>query len=546
MDTPTRPMLRGDYGSARMQVRENLTQNRSDRRYLLDRMRLAILTMADGYPHSSQVVLEELYDRLRAQGINRDRTVASVFTHEGVRIWKGEPFEQALAMSYYGMQQASLGNWDNARAASNNSLFRLRDFSGEGEDPDQINTRQIARQSLIYERAREAGKTKAEAREEADYLDHGYVTRESNFTLGYLLNGIANQQMDRAEEASDHLTRVTEIRPELEPLVQAFRAGDYNTVLVVGWGLGPRKEGYGPDNALGRFVPRTPSDRAQLFVRLEGHEGRRYRQVLDVNDMARSHMWRNLEDIRRAKSVVGRGLMVGGAVSTHYGVRRGNEAATLAGLGALAGGALLRAGSHVDTRHCDVLAQRYYVVPLKLAPDEARTIELQVDNQPASRLRLAGLDGPSGDTAQLRYVRLVSDRGASRAPAWASRGAVRYGNAHTGAVEANPLPWILGGRDVRPPSERVLERYRSGGWLRDDTLAELADLYRAEDVAFTLEEQGGYAGRHLLEGGKSLVAPLPGTAGFSRLFSGDWGSYEPASRELRQAREAVGADQRGW
>jgi hypothetical protein len=40
-------------------------------------------------------------------------------------------------------------------------------------------------------------------------------------------------------------------------------------------------------------------------------------------------------------------------------------------------------------------------------------------------------------------------------------------------------------------------------------------------VRFTIEDQAGYTDRHLLEGGRSLVAPLPGTAGFARLFGID-------------------------
>jgi hypothetical protein len=547
MQTPAGAIRRGDYGQARMKVREHLTQNRSDRRFLLDRMRLAVLTLADGYPASAQVVLEDLYEKLRTQGINKDRTVASVFTYEGVRIWKGEPFEQALAMAYYAMQQAQLGQWDNVRAASQNALFRLRDFSESGSDDnsdadESINTYEIARRSLIYERARAAGKSEAEAKKAAtkDYLDHGYVTRQSTFTLGYLLNAIANQQLGREKEASDNFTRVVELKPSLEPLVEAFRKDQYNTVLVVTWGLGPEKEGYGPSNAFGRFRPRSSSDQAALSVRVGEHETKRYDQVLDVNQMASSHLWRNLEDIRLAKGYLGSGLLGGGVLATRYGLEHDSEAAVYGGLGAIAAGAIIKASAHVDTRYCDVLPQRYYVVPLKL-DSATQTVQLQVDNAPASRLTLTGLGPPADDQAQLRLVRLVTGgREMDRPPEWATRGRIGYGNAVTGPAQTPPRPWLLGGRDVRPPSNAVLNEYQAAGYLRDRTLAAYRELYRLEGITgFTLEDQAGYAGRHVLEGGRSMVAPLAGTTGFMRLFAGDWPAYEPTHTRVRDAAKAL-------
>ncbi|MFW6060515.1 MAG: hypothetical protein ACODAQ_10045 [Phycisphaeraceae bacterium] len=536
MQTPYQSLALGEFDDARLEMRDKLTDDRGDRRYLLDRMRLGALTLADGYPQSAQTVYEQVYDVLRTQGINADKTVDAVVLHEGVRLWKGEPFEQALAMAYYGMAQAELGSWDNARAAANNALFNLRDF-GEDRGGRRLDSYAIARQSLRYERARARGASESEARAAADYLDHGYVVRDSNFTLGYLLNGIANQQLGRAEEASDNFNRVAELDPALDALMQTFQLGEYNTVLVVSYGLGPRKEAYGPDGALARFRARMRSDGAPLIVRVDEHGRRTYPQVLDVNTMAADHMWRNLEDIRIAKSIVGTGLLHGGAIAAHVGARHDSDAAVLAGLGAMAAGVLVKAGARADTRYCDVYPQRFYVVPLNVS-DRGQRIELQVEGVPGSRLVLAGLDAPTGAAAQLRYVRLLHTPGGA-APAWARSGEVFYGNPRTGAAPGPQRPYILGGDCVRPPTQRLLEAYRAWGYLRNNTLAELRDLYRAERIVFDPEDQGGYAGRHVLEGGRSLVAPLAGTTGFARLFGQRHGRYEPRSRAVAEAmREA--------
>ena len=538
MRTPVSLIDRGEYGRARTELRRQVVDDRSSRRYLLDRMRVGVLTLADGYPQSSQTVFEEVYDVLRTQGINRDRTVQSIVLNEDLRIWKGEPFEQALALAYYSMVQAELGSWDNARAAANNALFYLKDF-GENDQGQRLDTEAIARRSLLYERAIAAGATPDDAYahaqangDDADYLDHGYVPRPSNFTLGYLLAGIANQQLGRQDEASDHLTAAVRHAPELAPLADALRHGTYNTILVVSWGLGPQKEGYGPDNALARFSPRIRSDTARLWLRVGDEQDRSYPQVIDVNRMAADHMWNNLEDVRRAKSTIGTALLYGGVLSTAIGADHGSETAVYAGLGAMAAGAFLKAGAHVDIRYADVFPQRYYLVPLML-DDSAEPIELQIEGYPGSRVVLPALTAPTGPEAQLRYVRLPGGSGMPRQPPdWAVAGAMRYSSDHA-QPDGPHLPYLLGGRDVRTPTEATMDAYQQSGQLRGLTLSDLRELYRLEGIRWTVEDQGGYADMHLLEGGTSLVAPLPGTIGFTRLFCGFHTPYDPTSSKVK-------------
>ena len=536
MKTPYAAMSKGDYARPRTELEQHMQPKRSDRAYLLDRMRVGVLTLSDGYPKSAQTIFEQVYDVLRTQGINRDKTVASVVINEDVKIWKGEPFEQALAMAYYAMVQAELGSWDNARAAANNSLFALRDF-GEDEDGNRIDTYEIARRAVEYERAIEAGDTSDEALKKANYLDNGYAVRDSDFTLGYLLAGIANQQLGRDDEADDQFLRALELNDGLDPLVSALRSGRYNTVLIVSYGLGPRKEGYGPDNALARFAPRFASDDSDLRVRIGPGQGRTYPVVTDVNRMAADHMWNNLADVRAAKSTLGTVLLYGGLIAADYGSSHNNNRdAVIAGLSAMLAGAVMKAGAHVDTRYCDVMPQRFYVVPLYLS-DPDQTVALEVVGRRSSKLVLAGLGPPtdaiSPGRAQLRYVRLVSNHANDApAPRWARSGQVDYGNAYIKTNAA--LPYILGGDDVSPPTQRVLDRYHQAGQLTGKTLADLKELYRAEGIALSVEDQHGYAGRHILEGGHSLVTPLPGTTGFARLFGQPHPPYRPVSEAVSQ------------
>ncbi len=536
MKTPA-AVVHGDYGAARVELYRSMTANRNDRMYLLDRMRVAVLTMADGYAASAGYVFEEVYEILRTQGINEDKTVESVVLNEDLRFWKGEPFEQALALAFYSMQQASLGSWDNARAAADNALFYLKDF-GTDDRGQRIDTAEIARRSLIYEQALDRGEDPDRALEEKgeDYLDSGYVAVQSNFTLGYLLNGVANRMLDRPEEANDNFRRVAAIDPSLKELMQSFREGQYNTVLIVAYGLGPEKIGYGPSDSLARFVPRFRSDAAQLSVQVDGLPARRYPQVLDVNVMAADHMWNNLADVRAAKAVLGDVLLGGGAIAAGAGAVGNSDAALIAGASAVAAGLFLKAGAHVDVRYCDVMPQRLYAVPLFVA-DQRATITLQVDGRPWTQLTLTGLNPARDGLARLRYVALVS--AGPTPPPWATSGQVFYGNADTGPMPGATFPYILGGDDVQLPSDRVLDDYQASGYLTGFTLADLNELYRSERIAYTRQDQGGYAGRHVLEGGGSLVIPLAATAGFARILGQVHPPYEPQSSSVRQAADEI-------
>ena len=519
--TPIAPHLlaAGQFGVARATIRANQIDNRQNRAFLLDRARVGILTLADGYAESALALFEDVYDVIRTQGLNEGRQVVAVAINEDLKIWKGEPFEQALTLAYIAMANAQVGSWDNARAAAGNALFYLRDFSGAAGE-DDLTPEELTVEAAKHDRDPDAGVD----------LDRGYVVDESDFTLGYYLHAIASQQLGRVDEAADYFNRVVQLDPSLSSDVERFRSGDYDTVLVVSFGIGPRKIGTGPDNAVAAFRPRTRSSALPLMVRV-GTATTLHPVVTDVNDMARDHRWNNLEDVRIAKSIVGNVLLFGGLLVADQALyTRNRDVAAVAGGLALVG-ALLRAGAHADTRYNDILPQRYYVVPLTLGdppasnavttPHDWVPVTLAIRGIPSARLILTGLAASeSTGTARLRYVRLVGG-GAGSVPAWATDARIRYGNPHTGAAEPDPLPFILNGRDAQLPTDETLDQYQSAGHLSGMTLIELKNLYRDRGITWTIEDAAGFAPRHVLEGGSSLVAPDPGTTGFTRLFSGD-------------------------
>ncbi len=509
----------GEYGQARQRVASSLPSDPGDRDYLLQRLKLGILQVADGLPKGSERVFQQIYEVLDTKGVNQDKALAAVLLNEDLKIWKGEPFEQAMGWHYMALRAASVADWDNMRAAADSSLFLLADF-GRNERGERLSTVEIG------ERA--AKKT------DGDYLRDGYTTQKSNFVLGFMMKGIAAQALIRPEESQAQFAESLRLNPGLKDVIDRLASGKANTILVVDYGIGPAKVAYGPDNALARFTafPGYPSDSRGLSVRVEGAQSANLTVPVahDVTTMAADHMWNNLQDVRQFKSLLGNALLVGGAVTTGVSRRRDTQ---IAGLALIAAGLFAKAGAHADTRYCDAMPQCVYVVPLTIT-DANPTVELQVTGDPASRFRRVGLNPPTfPERLQVRSVRLNAGR---NLPAWATSGTLVYANENSdGRAPAHDHPDILGGTRLRTPTPDTKEIYHNAGNLLTLTASDLQNLYRAEQITWRVEDEGGLPKIHVLEGGSSLVAPLAGTAGFARLFCQAHPPYSPRSGELKSA-----------
>lgn len=509
----------GKYGDARETLSRDLEKNKSSRRYMYERMMLSLVDLADGLPESAQQSNDEIYEILRTQGINADKTVASVVLNERVKFWKGEPFEQALMYFYIAVERAWRAEWDNARAAAGSSLFLLRDF-GRNERGERKSTQDIATEAVKAENNRQT----------KDYIGNGYTPIKTNFALGYLMNGIANAALGRAAEAFDNFNEAAQLNAGLETLVAKLKKGDYNTILVIDYGLGPTKIAYGPDRVFSRFSPKPdwPSDDRRLVISVNDSDAIEVPPACDVNRMAADHMWNNMEDVRVAKSVVGSALVAGGGAAVFSSRDTG---AQVAGLVIMLIGLAVKASAAADTQHCMILPQRVYVAAVHVAAPDS-TITIRVDGDEASEMVLPVSMPPVGERIQLMYVRMTPSRARVE---WARNNKPLF--AYDGLSEriaGDELPYILGGNCVRKPSHESLSRYHGAGNLRDLTLNDLEELYRLEGLTWSLEENGGRAGKHVLEGGHSLECPRPGSAGFKRLFFQDHPRYMPRNPKVIQ------------
>jgi len=516
----------GRYGGVGAALSQRLTEDRSSRDYVLDRARLLSVALAEGSPDAAEEVANEYFAMLRTQGLNEDRTIRSVVFSDGVRIWKGEPFEQALGYTQIALQKAMRGEWDNARAASQSSLFLLKDFtdnelSGGKGGPSAI---QVARRAAQLDQARGQGAGD-------QYIDNGYAAVKTDYALGYLLTGVASLALARPDEAADNFREAARLEPSLELLAEELLGGGFNTVLVVDFGRGPTKINTGPDGAFTAFQPNARSTPDALSAQVIGPGGvepaERFAAAIDLNRMSSTLKWNNLDDVRQAKSLLGTGLLVGGAAVA---VTSEDDEARWVGAGMVLAGLLLKATATADTRYNEFLPQRTFVVPVTIA-EPGSSVAVQLDRDTASRMVLPALDPPAAGVIQLRYVRLPPIGG----QAW-QQGTMVYANDRfAGPIAGDDLPFILGGRCVKKPSLKVLQHYQASGNLRDYTLIDLENLYREEAISLSVEDQRGGFRKHILEGGDSMVCPLGGTTGFTRLMCQVHRPYQPRSRALIDA-----------
>lgn len=372
----------------------------------------------------------------------------------------------------------------------------------------------------------------------ADYMSQGYRAVRSEFTLGYLLAALSNRVLAvgdpaRDEEVAEHLKNAVRANPALADLCASIKAGTFNTVLVVGYGFGPEKYAWGKDNRYSDFRARQPwgSTPGPLQVRVgEVGEVEPFPVVNDLNAMAADHVWRGFEEYRVFKSKAGQALQAAGAIA----VASGYSYAQYVGYGMLLAGTLMRASAKADTRYCEILPQVYYLAPVSIR-EKNTTVEIQVEGDDVSRMALVGLDPPRApDRYQLRYVRIPPTR---KALPWMTSEVVMYANdQYEGPVDGDTLPYILGGTCVRKPTSDALAHYQKGGNLEGFTVSDLQSLYRDEGII--LEPAEGQdvdqsSGLHVLEGGNSLETPLPGTAGFQRLFCQQHKPYKPKSEAVK-------------
>ncbi|QNN24785.1 hypothetical protein HED60_21740 [Planctomycetales bacterium ZRK34] len=514
------------YPAARDTVRVAAADRKSNN-VVLDNMRLGLASMADGDLDEAERALLRAYEYLRSGGVNtEDRTIASEWISEGVKVWKGEPYEQAMSYYYISALYMVRGDWENARAAAQNALFALRDFGDyEGQPRDM--------KDIVTEAAKKD-------QSGGDYLGTGYRPIESQFTLGYLMAATSYVLMKQPDDATRMFEHVKQLRPELSTLVDTLAAGQFDTLLIIDAGHGPRKQAYGPDNALVRYVPdgrRHQVPTVSIVVDSEPTQIPTGQPVVDLWTLSQYPKWWSLESMRQAKSAIGNVLLIGGLGAAQIGSQARSEEAVYAGLAAAALGALMKAGSAADTRHLAMLPRCTYIVPLRLGA-AAHNVTVLFDNDPKSNATWHDLAAGATGNPRVYYLR-HHDAGGRGMPPWP---ADPLYSVSVEAYKAGDRPYVLGGKDLTPPSQALMQTYHAAGVLPQMSLDDLMKVYNAEGIVYRTGPQGRDAAaggldpdlyRHITAGGRVLYVPYPGTHGYERITRIPHAPYSPRSDLLR-------------
>src|SRR6185437_13729105 len=103
--------------------------------FVVNNLRLASAEMAPYRLDDAEASFLRAIEVINSTGVNNGgRTLGAVLVDEKIKVWKGEPFERAMASYYLGVIYYMRHDYQNARASFENALFKLRDYN-----PDRPN-----------------------------------------------------------------------------------------------------------------------------------------------------------------------------------------------------------------------------------------------------------------------------------------------------------------------------------------------------------------------------------------------------------------------
>lgn len=324
----------GDFGNAK-KLLEPIARNTNED-FVLNNVRLGSTALVQYDLATAEAAFLRAYEVINSLGVNNGgRSIGAVLVDEKVKIWRGEPFERAMANYYLGLVYYMQADYGNARGAFENALFKLRDYVADNK-----------------------GEPKPDK----------YRDVESNFVLAQYLLGRCYQRLGREDLARANLKRVSDLRPQLAGLADYDFNQQANLLLVIDFGVGPRKE-TDMDGALVGFSPK-PGELGPVplpNVLIDGQYAAPPGSVaplVDLIALAQDRKWQDIDTVRAVKSVLGTGLIAAGA----YELGGRHKSDTEAGLALVAAGLLLKATSQADVRIWEMLPRSTFVVPVVVPP----------------------------------------------------------------------------------------------------------------------------------------------------------------------------------
>lgn len=257
---------------------------------------------------------------------------------EGVKDFKGEPYERAMALFFRGLLYYRDGEYDNARAC-----FRSAQFQDALAEEEQYR---------------------------CDFLAMDW------------LEALCNARMGDMDAAADALRRAREVQRPIPTRLPDIHP-DSNTLVAVFLGGAPIKQNTGPHGERLVIIPDSAGI-GGAKVRLNGQPLPAEWVFDSVSYQATTRGGRAIDYIQGRKATfktaghAAAGIGgIAGAGMLGYGISEDNDAVAMAGAGLLAAGVLTDfAASQIrtaaDTRYWDTLPDAMYLCSLRLPPGRHR------------------------------------------------------------------------------------------------------------------------------------------------------------------------------
>ncbi len=336
----------GQYAQSQQELAPLIKKPNRD--YVLNNCRYGSAALAAGHINHAENAFLNAYRVMNSVNTNTgSRVIGAVVLYDGVKVWKGQPFERAMAHYYLGLTFLMKHDYENARAAFQNSLFRLRAYSqGNGQASDGNNNRV-----------------------------------DSNFVLGYFGLGLCYLKLGQNKLAAASFQHAEQLAPAIAEVVKKLYNPKTNTLIFVDYSYGPRRRSRGWYGEQTVFAP-TPYQAGPIPTIEAWKNGHPIYDIaqsnmVDTLALAQDKRWLTMNTIRETKAVVGTGLIAGGLMVANNGANQNSAGTALAGLGVAALGAALAASSHADTRYWEMLPRTVYVVPTAL-PVGKNTLQVNV------------------------------------------------------------------------------------------------------------------------------------------------------------------------
>jgi len=295
--------------------------------YVLQTLRLASAALAARQWDVAREAFEDATDIMDSFHTNTEvQKWVALVTNELVKVFKGEPYERAMAHWYLGMLYYRAGEYDNAAACFRNSLFKLKVYDAQND----IQVEDSA---------------------------------ESDFALGHYFLARCYQRMRDMQNARRAFTYAREaVGPASKWITNEALNATTNVVLVIETGNGPFKTPYGPNAVAAELNPIFASRSLKPVVWVDDKKTREPALLVNLRLISAKRKWQNIDTIRYVKSMLNSGAAVAalrGAGSVDGAIARGLAIA-------------LSLGLHPDLRYWEMLPENVFVLPLHLTPGTHR------------------------------------------------------------------------------------------------------------------------------------------------------------------------------